>query len=157
MGLLHCKNIYISLFVSLVCGGVWFLFSGLLTLLFSLFYVTCEFQRLLHIDRESANKKKTQEYWKELWSCQHGQPKPGSQRHFSHFYCNHHDIIASQTNHSRDYNNLKDAFHQEPRPIHNKLSRQRRFLLFHSKPEKAFKACSQGLQCSWSLQGGKQS
>ena len=35
------------------------MFSGLLTLLFSLFYVTCEFQRLLHIDRESANKKKT--------------------------------------------------------------------------------------------------
>ena len=59
MGLLHCKNIwYISLFVSLACGGVWFLFSGLLALLFSLFYVTCEFQRLLHIDRESANKKK---------------------------------------------------------------------------------------------------
>jgi len=48
------KTCYISLFVSLACGGVWILFSGFLTLLFSVFYVIHEFQKFLQ--RESAKK-----------------------------------------------------------------------------------------------------
>ena len=47
-GLPRCKNLWYFFFVSLARTGVWLLFNGLLALLFSLFYVVCEFDRFSH-------------------------------------------------------------------------------------------------------------
>ena len=117
MGLPHCKNLYIFLFVSLICGGVWFLFSGLLTLCFLCFMSSVSFTG----SYTKNEVKNAWEHWKELWSSQYDQPKPGSQRHYSYFNSNHHDIMASQTNQSRDYNYFQHAYHKEPHSIHSKV------------------------------------
>ena len=57
-GLPRCKNLWHFFFVFLARAGVWLLFNGLLALLFSLFYVICEFDKFLH--RGWA-------FWREKW------------------------------------------------------------------------------------------
>ena len=47
-GLPRCKNLWHFFFVLLARSGVWLLFNGLWTLLFSLFYVIREFDKFLH-------------------------------------------------------------------------------------------------------------
>ena len=47
-GLPRCKYLCHFFFVLLACVGVWLLFNSLLALLFSLFYVICEFDKFLH-------------------------------------------------------------------------------------------------------------